>query len=558
MNNLVKQKYNIIVLFALLASTFASAQERYKESFKVNKDALVSVNAEYTNVIFETWNKDEVEVEAFVEGDLSNKEKQEIFDDWSFDVLGNSKKVLVTSNASSYWGGMESLSSFPNAFEGLEGLGAITGLEALKGLESLSILGELGDMNWDVIVPDLPDNLDKMPRWPFNGYRPNLKNGDEYNYYVEKNKKNYTFDLGEYKQNKQRYVDKLNKKYGTDVSVREVDTWLDEVDKWSEELEKVMEDWGENFGEQFEQKFGPEFEQKMEKWGEEFGKSMEKWGEEFGEKFGAEMEKWGEEFGKDMEKWAEQFEKDAEKWAEQFDDEDGEYSKEVITDKNGNKSVIIKSNRKGGLFEDESNSRAKKTIIIRMPKGTKTDINVRHGEVKMADLYNVKATLEYTRFAANSIDGGDTRINASYAPVYVNHWQDGVLNLRYVDDCKINKVDKINLQANSSDVNVNVLEEEGLLMGSFGSLFVNNIGDGFRSLDIILENTDATLSMPSAAFDFYYSGKKSRFKCPMSIKLTTENQDKYRSLLKGVHRSTNSGKSITINASYSNVSFQSN
>ena len=37
-----------------------------------------------------------------------------------------------------------------------------------------------------------------------------------------------------------------------------------------------------------------------------------------------------------------------------------------------------------------SSTKAKKKIIIRMPKGTKTDINVRHGEVKMADVYNIK------------------------------------------------------------------------------------------------------------------------------------------------------------------------
>ena len=51
-----------------------------------------------------------------------------------------------------------------------------------------------------------------------------------------------------------------------------------------------------------------------------------------------------------------------------------------------------------------------------MPKNTKTDINVRYGEIKMADAFNVKATLNHTPFTADRIDGVQTLINASYAP----------------------------------------------------------------------------------------------------------------------------------------------
>ena len=65
---------------------------------------------------------------------------------------------------------------------------------------------------------------------------------------------------------KKAYVKKLNKKYGTKVSVRETDAWLKDVDEWAEEFEQVMEDWGEDFEYKFEHQFGPEFEKKMEKW----------------------------------------------------------------------------------------------------------------------------------------------------------------------------------------------------------------------------------------------------------------------------------------------------
>jgi len=358
----------------------------------------------------------------------------------------------------------------------------------------------------------------------------------------------------EYKKNKQAYVDKLNKKYDSNASVKEVDQWLDEVDAWSANIEDVMEKWGEDFGKKFEMQFGPEFEKKMEKWGEEFGKEMEKWGEEFGEKFGKEMEEWGEAFGKDMEKWGEAFGKDMEKWAEQMEKEGHNYSKKVTTDEHGNKSVIIQGDGKG-LFR-ESAVKAKKTIIIRLPKGAKTDINVRHGEVKMADAYNMKATLNYAKLTANSVDGGETLINAAYAPVYVNNWTQGALDLKYVDDCKLNQVERINVEANSSNVNINLLSKDAFLSGSFGSLFINKISDDFGSIDIILENTDATLSLPASAFNFYYSGKKSRFTAPSAIQITTRNKSDSRSLLKGYCKSDDSNRSLTINASYSNISLQ--
>lgn len=556
MNSLVKFRLKATTLVLMLCAFAVSAQSTYKESFNVGEDVLVSVNTSHTNVVFETWNKDKVEVEAYIDDkSLSEAEKKKIFENWDLDVLGNSKKVVITSNEGSLWGGIESMGSL-KALSRLESLESLKGLEALKQLQNMPILEDLGNMDWNIVVPEVPE-LEKFPVWPFNGHRPNLKNGDEYNYYNDKNKKSYTFDRGEYKKDKQAYVNKLNKKYDSNASVREVDSWLNDVDEWSANIENVMEEWEENFGKKFEMQFGPDFELKMDKLGEDFGKQWDKWGEEFGKEFGEkfekEMEEWGEAFGKDMEKWGEEFGKNMEEWAKQFEENGQNYSKKVTIDENGNKSIIIQSD--GGLFK-ESAVKAKKTIIIRVPKGAKTDINVRHGEVKMADAFNMKANLNYAKLTANSIDGGQTLINAAYAPVYVNYWGQGALDLKYVDDCKLNQVDRINVEANSSNVNINSLSQDAYLSGSFGSLFINKIADGFGSIDIILENTDATLSMPASAFTFYYSGKKSRFTAPSAIEITTNNKSDHRSLLKGFHKSNNSSRSLTINASYSNVSLQ--
>ena len=109
MNNLRVFNHRVLAIVMLLTTTLVVAQENYKESFKVGDDVVISVNASHTDVVFETWNKNKVEVEAFVEGeDLTKEEKRKIFENWNLDVIGNSKKIVVTSNKGSLWSGVES------------------------------------------------------------------------------------------------------------------------------------------------------------------------------------------------------------------------------------------------------------------------------------------------------------------------------------------------------------------------------------------------------------------------------------------------------------------
>lgn len=510
MKKSIKYKHRIFFIGLLLCSSILFAQKKV-ESFNVSNDVVVEVNTTHTNVIFETWNKDKVEVEAFIEAEiLSKEEKQEILDQWDFEVLGNSKTIKINSSPSSVWSDNNNL-HFDLDLENLSELSELIVQPILESLQNIDIDA----------IPLVQD----FPQWPFSNEELNVKNGDDYTRYHFKKGIHITFDTNDYKKDKQKYVTKLNKKYNTNVSVKEVDNWLDDLDDWSDSFEDAMEDWGENFGNKFEAKFGKDFEIKMEDWGENFEEQMEEWGEILGE---------------NLEKWAEQFGEDVEKWAEQFDDESEHHNK-----------VKNKSNQK-----THTSKKAKKTIIIRMPKGTKTNINVRHGNLKLADAYNVQATLNYGTLTANSIDGGKTSISASYAPIKVNNWLDGDLHIKYVEDCKINKVRKINLNANSSDVIINRLEENAFLTGSFGNLFINDIASNFKAIDIVLENTDAIIQVPNTAFSFYYNGKKSKLNCPSSFKLEkTINGSQV--LQKGFYKSSNSQKNITVNANYSNVTLKS-
>ncbi|MCF6308156.1 MAG: hypothetical protein L3J09_09390 [Flavobacteriaceae bacterium] len=445
MNRLITFRKSIFVML-LLTSAIFYGQSKSVETFNASEDMVVEVNSAYTNIIFQTWNKNKVEITAFIDDDsLTETEKQEYFDAWKFNVLGNSKKVVITSNSSSM-SNYDYTNNFDDININMDFLGSI--------LESIDI----PDMsNMTEIIMESVGKID--------------------------------FDFEEFKENEQEYIKKFEK--------------------------------------EMEQNFGPEFEVKMEAWGEKFGDDMEKWGEEFGKQF-------EDNYYEDVERQIKEMEMEAEQMGEKY--------------KGKNKT---KNKYKG------KRQKVKKTIIIKMPKNTKTEVNVRHGELKMANAYNLKATLNYSPFTADNIDGGLTLINAAYAPVIVNNWNQGSMNVNYVEECNINNVKSINLEAVSSNVLIGFIEKSAILSGSIGDLKINKISDNFSNLDIVLENTDAVIKLPNSSYSFYYNGKKTRLEIPTSTNLQlnkTVNGD--RILQKGYHLSNTPDKNINIRAMYSSVIIQ--
>jgi len=439
MNRLITFRNNVIVML-LLTSVVFYGQSKSVETFNASEDMTVEVNSAYTNIIFKTWNKNKVEVEAFIDDEsLTEAEKQEYFEAWKFNVLGNSKKVMITSNAQENFSNDNYTYDFDDININLDFLGPL--------LESI----EVPDMsNMTGIIMESVGNID--------------------------------FDYEAFQENEEEYLDKFEK--------------------------------------EMEQNFGPEFEEKMEAWGEKLGENMEKWGEEFGKQF-------EERYGDDLERQVNGKEKG---------------SKAKTKNKNKNKS---------------KNTKVKKTIIIKMPKNTKTEINVRHGELKMADAYNLKATLNYSPFTANNIDGGLTLINAAYAPVVITNWNQGSINVNYVEDCQINNVESINLQAISSNVLIGNIDKSAIISGSIGDLKINEISSSFNNIDIVLETTDATIKLPNTAFSFYYNGKKTKLDIPIPTNLQlTKTVNGNRIIQKGFHISKSQDKFISINSSYSNVVIQ--
>lgn len=379
MKILVALKYKLSLAFALIIVAPGFAQEKFVESYDAGDDMVVTVKTSHTSVIFETWNKNKVEVAAFIEGDaLSKEQKQALFDDWNFEVLGNSKNVVISSNAIGSWNG-NSLSS----------------------------------------------------------------------------------------------------------------------------LEAQM--------------------------GEDFGTALDV----SAEKFGEDNEIQPEALGKIIERSV--------KIANGIS-----YSKTTVIDENGIVKTIITTNKVKRI------PAAKRTIIIKMPKRTKTDINVRYGEIKMADAFNVKAVLNHTPFTAERIDGAQTLINASYAPVVVKDWQYGTLYVKFVDTCDVEAAASIHLNANSSNVRLGSVVREAFVTGSFGTLIIDSVASDFKQLEIVLRNTDASVSLPNNSFSFLFNGKKSSLQHPKLLQISTSNEGK-RLIARGFYKNATQSRNVLVNADYSTL-----
>lgn len=98
------KKVITIIAICFLGNIFAQkVDKKFTENFKVEKNVEVAINATNTEINVTTWNKNEVEVNAFIEIEgLSKKEAQKYIDKWNFEALGNKRKVSITSKGANF------------------------------------------------------------------------------------------------------------------------------------------------------------------------------------------------------------------------------------------------------------------------------------------------------------------------------------------------------------------------------------------------------------------------------------------------------------------------
>lgn len=489
-------KMNLVALCFLVMGSLGAQNKLTKvsQSIKVDKDVVIDLNSSHCNIVFDTWNKDVVEIEAYMEGEkLSDDQLQKALKSWKVDVDATQSQISInaTGGGSPHW------------------VMRTSGDDDVKVIlkELKYELAEMPEMDFDVHVVEVPEipELLEMPELP---ELPELPEGIH----------SFHFDYEAYKKDGEKYLKKYTEQFES---------------KFGKDFEEKMQAWGEKFGKE---------------WGENYGKQMEAWAKQFEshwnqEAFAEKMAEWGERYAERMEAQAERHAENAERIAEAHQarmEAHKERAKEHAKQAKERDKKVIK------IIEEKSSIDAKKTIKIKMPKKAKLKVNVRYGEIEFAaNVDNLEANVSHAKFKAQRIDGSLTSINASYSPVFVSHWNLGELNLNYVRHADLEHVNHLVLNAVSSNVDVAKLSGSAVIDGNIGDLSIAEIDDSFSNLNVILQNSNAIIALPKVKCNVNYKGTHSQFSHPKNkTKGSTSNFSS---------TSANSGKSIVVNAKYSDV-----
>lgn len=234
-------KPNTLLLLLLLCTATAFAQhKKLDKTFNTGKDVNIRVDARHTNVIFETWDRNEVQVSAYVDGKLNAADAKNILDSWKLETSGNNSQVTINSG-----GGMNIM---PN-------------MDMAAMTESLGQLQNLIAPIMNEMVAPMMENLAKHPPLPpdFAAKMGNLN-----------------FDYEAYQRDGDKYMKqwekKIEKNFGKDFERS--------MEQWAAQFEKNAAEWEKNVAREMEIN-SESFEASMEKWGESFGAQMEQWGEQF-------------------------------------------------------------------------------------------------------------------------------------------------------------------------------------------------------------------------------------------------------------------------------------
>jgi hypothetical protein len=462
---------------AILVSSACMGQETrtYQERFNVNPDVVVEVNTSHADVEFETWNKNEVVVEATIELEgASAEEAAAYFGKGGIEILGNSSKVEVRTQAERW------------EFHFSEDM-------------------DFNFEDFDVVVPEIPDvaplveeimeqipEIASMP--PMPPMPPMPKKG---------------FDYEAYKKDGEKYMKE----------------WQKEFEKeFDEEYQKEFEAWGREMEER-----AREMEARMEE------------NEALREEMREVRERQREEMREVREQQREEMTRQREEMREQMEEAREE----------ARKSRVFYMRGEGG----SRNFTIKKTIKVKMPKGARVKLNVRHGEVKLADnALNTKATLSYARLLATNIDGKSTNIQARYSPVAVKRWNYGRLQADYSEGIQLDVVGELDLDANSSIVRIDRLLRQATINSRMGSLQIGSVAEDFSDVAVLVEYGELSCNLPRSAYGIQITNDNSEVNYPDYISWSTAPNTS--AIRKGYNQQKDSGRSIVINAAYSDISLQ--
>ncbi len=475
---LMRFKSIFLIITLMTIGVYGQKQSKtFNEVFNVNPETVLDINTSNADIEFETWDKDQIAIEATIELDgASPEEASEYFEKGTIEIVGNSKKVEISTGAQNSW-------LFTHSTGGLHDF----------NIDIPEFHFEIPEMP-EIFIDEMHIDLSDMPMPPVPA--------------VE-------FDYEAYKKDGEKYLKKWQKKFdkGFDKEYQEkMEAWSAKMEVKREAMEKRLR----------------ESEQRRE---EMMEKSLEA------------QEKRMEERAMAMEKRAEAMEKRAEEMAERREHQLERHGEDR------NDANIFYYSTKG----ENRKYKIKKTIKVKMPKGTKIKMNVRHGEVKLAgNTKNINARLSYSTLLAATIDGDQTTITTSYSPISVQKWNYGLLQADYSENIDLNEVLNLRLSTTSSDVTINKLLESVVINNKMGPLKIHSVSKNFKDIDISLQNAELTCDLPEVAFNIEVDGTMSKLTTPVGLRLDRTKQNN-TTIHKGYNLNGKSGKSIVINSKYSEV-----
>jgi hypothetical protein len=485
-----------VILFAGTNALWGQKKTKtFHENFNVSNDVVLEVNTSYADIEFETWNKNQVDIVAVVAlEDVSEEEANNYFKKEAVKIVGNSKNISIST-----------------ALPHQEDMVYDTEDFDIDFLHDFNADGDTHSIAPLVALPEFPEMLEMPPLPPMN---------------IQ------AFDYEAYKKDGEAYLK-----------------------EWKKDFEKG---------------FGKEYQKKMEEW----SKRMELKREEI-DKRRLEMEKIREEAHQDRMEEVQRRTMEIQEKMEEQQSRAIENKHRAINIRNGNKTITIAIDTNNGVKREfmvmeerehnapnvfysikngvDKNLKVKKTIKIKLPKSTKIKMNVRHGEVILAEnTKNLNATLSYSSLLATTIDGDKTYIDASYSPVSVQKWNYGQLKADYSDKVNIKEVENLTLNATFSDVTIENLLHKAFIKNNFGPLSINSISKDFTDLDINLQNAEFRCVLPKTAFNIAVNGSNSELVHPKELQMV-KTKNGYNTLNKGYNINKTSGKSIIINSKFSEV-----
>ncbi len=449
-------KYKIIGLLVLLTLSVQAQKidKKITEKFKVNSDATIVINATHTDVDIETWNKNEVSIEAVMEIEgVSEKEAEEIFKKWNFEALGNKNKVKIVSLSNNFGFDFKFDFDFPDIeVQGID-------MPDLSGLAGLAVLAELPEM------PELPEIME-MPEMDF-----------DVEFDFDAYKKDSTYLKG-YKMRVAKQVTKFKesdwkKKYDSVRNSDEYKLKIIEFKKATKEMAKEMKEFKES---------------------KEFKRTMEE-SKRVVEQVRKEMLN-NKELMRDQMKVVKEASKKAMEMVQKMKEEGKLHNGENVY----------------FLHKDSENSKIKikKHLKIKVPKNATFDLNVRHGKLNVPKSNKkMTANISYGNFIGGIISGEKNELEISNSPVDIQSVNSGNITLNNVPNATFGTCSNSNLFANSSEVFIEEIGNDVALSQKFGNLEIKKIAPDFKLVNIILDYAKANLNFSNADYVYQINSKNS-------------------------------------------------